>query len=66
MLNDPNALQVPDRMLPKTLRDAYENLQQGASACIAGRTAEAAFRMTDYDRGIKKAGEALGQYSIVP
>ena len=66
MLNDPNALQVPDRSLPKTLKDAYESLQQGAAACIAGRTAEAAFRMTDYDKGIKKAGETLGQYSIVP
>ncbi|HEV2846508.1 MAG TPA: hypothetical protein VG477_16760, partial [Thermoanaerobaculia bacterium] len=66
MLNDPNALQVPDKVLPTVLRSAYENLQQGAAACVAGRTAEAAFRMTDYDKGIKQATATLGQYSIVP
>lgn len=66
LLNDPAALQVPDKVLPRVLRDAYENLQQSASACVAGRTAEAAFRMTDYDRGLKQAGETLSQYSIVP
>ncbi|HEY9423103.1 MAG TPA: hypothetical protein VIW92_16945 [Thermoanaerobaculia bacterium] len=66
MLNDPNALQVPDKVLPKTLKGAYENLRQSASACLAGRTAEAAFRMTDYDKGIKEATAKLSQYSIMP
>lgn len=66
LLNDPAALQVPDKVLPRTLRGAYENLQQSASACVAGRTAEAAFRMTDYDKGIKSAEATLSQFSIVP
>ncbi len=66
MLNDPQALQVPDKILTRTLKQAYENLQQGATACAAGRTAEAAFRMTDYERGIKEATATLSQYSMVP
>lgn len=66
MLNDPQALQVPDKTLTRTLKQAYENLQQGAAACVAGRTAEAAFRMTDYERGIKEATGTLSQYSMVP
>lgn len=66
MLNDPQALQVPDKLLANTLKKAYGNLQQGATACVAGRTAEAAFRMTDYEKGIKEATAALSQYSIVP
>jgi hypothetical protein len=66
LLNDSAALQVPDKILVNTLRNAYENLQQGASACVAGRTAEAAFRMTDYEKGIKSAEGTLSQYSIVP
>lgn len=66
MLNDPQALQVPDKLLTSTLKNAYENLQLGATACVAGRTAEAAFRMTDYEKGIKQATGTLGQYSLVP
>ncbi|HEX6904896.1 MAG TPA: hypothetical protein VF789_34630 [Thermoanaerobaculia bacterium] len=66
MLNDSQALQVPDKILTRTLKQAYENLQQGASACVAGRTAEAAFRMTDYEKGIKEATSTLSQYSMLP
>jgi hypothetical protein len=66
LVSDPQALDLPDAVAAKTLKKAYDDLQECARACAAGLDAEAAFRLALYQGGLSQATAALQPYGMTP